>query len=109
MLRQATAQEVPVEQKIFNEAWKMLKEYRYITMCGSDEEWMQLIERVRSLYTTGTGSPHLETLAKGISIVIFNYLEQVSKINFNNKEACTLAKSKQQQREAELRSLLKII
>lgn len=79
ILKPVDAKEIPVEQKIFNEAWDMLKTYHDIKARGNDKEWSDAIDRADYIYRLGSGKPETEALSIALSMGVIRYLENISK------------------------------
>lgn len=98
ILKPAQAKDIPLEQKIFSEAWVMLKAYYNIEAWENDEEWDEVVKRANSLYELGKGSPHTEALAKSLTLGVLEYLELISK-DKGDKEACIAKRMAQLEEE----------
>lgn len=79
MLKAATAKELPTEQALFIDAWNMLKDFYYIEPSNNIDEWGQVLERARGLYSKGKGNPAQELLAHSITNAVVTYLETTSR------------------------------
>lgn len=104
MLVPATAKEVPVEQAVFNEAWKMVKDYHNIEAWGMDTEWEQVVDKAGKIYKLGEGkAPELEALAKNIALAVVEYLELIGK-DKGDKEACIAQRMRELEQEQSLQN-----
>ena len=74
ILRQADAKEIPVEQRLFSEAWAILKAYRNIDAWGS--EWGEVLDRVDGIRKAGRESPETNELAEGLALSVLRYLDR---------------------------------
>lgn len=105
MLTPATAQELPVEQQIFNEAWKMVKAYHNIEAWGMDKEWEQAVAQAENIYSLRNGKPEIDSLTKNVALAVLEYLELISK-DKGDKEACIAQRLKELEQEETLKKQL---
>lgn len=79
MLQPVKASQIPKEQRLFTEAWNILKAYHDIEVCGCDREWKEVVDRLNNIFKESKGSPHTEKLGEGLVMAVLNYLEEISK------------------------------
>lgn len=78
MAEPVRADQIPQEQAIFNEAWRIMKQYYSLHQNSSDEEWEALIEEARILSEMPTGAKG-SRLARDITLAVLSHIETVSK------------------------------
>ena len=70
-----TAKQVPTEQRIFTDAWNMLKEFYGKS---DDASWSAILRRCGEIAGTAD-TPAQQALAKGLLQTVANYLEIVGR------------------------------
>lgn len=78
MIEPAKAEQIPAEQTIFNEAWRILKKYCNIEQNSPDDEWEALIAEASVLAELPTGAKG-SRLARDISLAILSHIETVTR------------------------------
>ena len=78
MIEPVRAERIPQEQAIFNEAWRVMKQYYNLNQNSSDEEWEALVNEADVLYKMPTGAKN-SRLARDITLAVLAHIETVSK------------------------------
>ena len=74
----ATARELPEEQKIFTVAWNFLKQFANLKQDDDDIYWEQCSKAFSQVFNMGTSEP-TEELSSGLAMAVFKYIEIRSK------------------------------
>lgn len=74
ILQPVEAKEIPVEQAVFNQAWRLVKAYSRIEEYGMNEEWKSLLKEADQIYLMGE-TPDEKELAKGMAQLVLRYLD----------------------------------
>lgn len=75
-MKPASVKELPVEQKLFTEAWEILKAYYHIDAWGNGGEWEELLLRAGKLYKISEENPETSEFAKKLAVAILGYLNK---------------------------------
>ena len=79
-LRPAKAEEMLIEQGIFNGAWALLKRYYLISPENeTDQAWDEIVKGANDLYEIGKGT-RAEELGKTIALGVIDHIERVYKM-----------------------------
>lgn len=74
-MKPASVKELPAEQKIFTEAWEILKTYYHIDAWGKGGEWVELVLRAGKLSQISQENQQINKLGKEIATAILSYLD----------------------------------
>lgn len=77
MTQAATAEQITSERTIFNEAWRILKQYYNLEASSSDAEWEAFIKEAETLSKIETEPK--SRLARDITLAIVTHIETVSR------------------------------
>ena len=77
-LQPATVEEVKDEQAIFNECWKLIKDYNNITNSGYLTEWGELMDKARDMAQRNRGTV-CEELAERMALAVIFHIEHKAK------------------------------
>ena len=85
-----TAKQIPEEQRIFHDAWEILKEFYGLSgEWENTDGWDKLILRVDEITSRCAADPLLERFARGVVLFVMEYLKMLSKRKRDTtREAC---------------------
>lgn len=83
MIQIATSEQVTEERAIFNEAWRILKQYYNLQHDSPDCEWEAFIKEADTLSKMPAGSEK-SRLAKDITLAVLTHVETVVKERKSN-------------------------
>jgi hypothetical protein len=78
MVEPVRAEQIPQEQAIFNEAWRIMKKYYSLCQNSTDKEWEALTDEAEALSKMRTGAAN-ERLGKDLALAVLTHIETVSK------------------------------
>ena len=77
-LKPATVEEVKDEQAIFNECWRLIKQYGNLTSMGNVKEWGEFMDAARDLAHRNRGTA-CEELAERMTLATVLHIEARAK------------------------------
>lgn len=82
MIEPATAEQTIKEKAVFNEAWRILKQYYN---ASTDKDWENLVRETDKLCKMPTNSSKDKKLAESLAMAILEHIKQLSE-DKNNQQ-----------------------
>ena len=85
-MKPASVKEMPMEKKLFSEAWKILETFYNIDALGKSGEWEALLTRANNLLIIGKEKDCTRELGRRLAIAITSYLDEKAREQYSQQE-----------------------